>query len=53
MLEIRIWESLVQRCYRTGMKLNEIPRGESKENGAKGQYWGISKLEAEEKGQLQ
>ena len=53
MLEIRIWESWVQRCYRTGMRLNEIPRGDSKENGAKDKYWGISTLEVDEKGQLQ
>lgn len=53
MLEIRIWESLVQRCYRTGMRLNEIPSGDSKENGAKDKYWGISTLEVDKKGQLQ
>lgn len=35
------------------MRLNEIPNGESKEKGAKDQYWGVSTLEVEEKGQLQ
>lgn len=41
------------KCYRTGMRLNEIPNGESKEKGAKVQYWGVSTLEVEQKGQLQ